>query len=571
MESFAKLKRRGTDLLSSIPQNIASMPQVHMPSMPRIGGQGGLKGTWQHISLPPLPRSSHSLDVVAGNAYLFGGDVEAGESLENDMHVIVLPSSGASTDYFAVKAKPSPRAAADRGNATSTAHTGGSEAVEELQDPLTEVPLTTPASPGAESESEPSSAGKGKGKMTAYSDVPAPRAGHATAVIGTRIFLFGGRSAGEPSSAIAENGRVWVFETKTHTWTYLDPYHSSPIPKPRSDHAAVATDKPRDFSVKPMRLRRTSTWKEWAEGDSAEVGIPQRPIAGTIAEKATDDEAEGAGFGTFIIHGGVLSDGTRTGDVWAFDVHARTWKQLPDAPGPARSGAALALGKSRLYRFGGFGGYEGETPGVIGGHLDVLHLGLDEFDDQNSRGEIGVFARGTWDSLVAPSPGTTTTTTTIDHSLPAAETAGLTSQVQTQNQTTDPWPSPRSGASLSLVQAGSGREYLILLFGESSSSSPSAFHGDVWAFQIPPIGGTAASLTDAFLQSVGRKTGEGRWTLVSPIGPFDDDDDVRSPAPRGWFGAAPLGDLEENGVFFAGGIGPDGKKKLGDGWIFRLA
>lgn len=537
-----------------------------------------MKGTWQHVSLPPLQRSSHSLDVVAGNAYLFGGEVGAGKSVDNNMHVIVLPSSGASTDYFAVKAKPSPKTSADTGNTTSTTKPGSSGTVGELQDPLTEVPLTTPPSPGAESESEPSSADKGKNKAPVYSDVPAPRIGHATAVIGTRIFLFGGRSTAAESSTLDENGRVWVFETKTHTWSYLDPHHSSPIPKPRSGHAAAATDKPRDFSVKPMRLRRTSTWKEWAEGDSAEVGIPQRPIAGTIAEKATDEEAEGAGFGTFIIHGGVLADGTRTGDVWAFDVHAHTWKQLPDAPGPARSGAALALGKSRLYRFGGFGGYDGESPGELGGHLDVLQLGLDEFDDQNSKGEIGVFARGTWESLVAPSslpmasPGT-------DTSLPAAETAGLTTTTTTTQQSqTDPWPSPRSGASLSLVQAGSGREYLVLLFGESSPPPSSAegderardFHSDVWAFQIPPLGGTAASLTDAFLQTVGRKTGEGRWTPVPP-GPFDDDEDldIRGPGPRGWFAAAPLGDLEENAIFVTGGLGPNGKR-LGDGWIFRL-
>ncbi|GAW21462.1 hypothetical protein ANO14919_109810 [Xylariales sp. No.14919] len=561
MESFTKLKRRGTNLLSSLPENLPSIPQMQMPSIPRIGGGGGghgMKGTWQHVPLPSLPRSSHSLDVVAGNAYIFGGEVEARKPVDNDMHVVVLPWSGAPADYYAIKAKPSPRTSADDEDTAVPPVTEEDETDAQLRDPLTEVPLGSSTSTPGESES--STPDKGKTPETA--DVPAPRIGHATAVIGSRIFLFGGRSAAAGSSTLDENGRVWIFETKTHTWAYLDPHHSSPIPPARSYHSATATEKPRDFALKPLRLRRSSTWKEWAEGDSAEVGIPQRPIPGTIAEKSTDDEAAGAGFGTFIIHAGCLADGTRGSDVWAFDVHARTWKQLPDAPGPARGGTALAIAKSRLYRFGGFDGTS-----ELGGQLDVLHLGLDSFDDQTSRGEIGVFPRGSWESILAPS-------SSLPESDAAAETAGLTSSPHAGTPA-EPWPAPRSVADLSLVQAGGGREYLVLSLGESAPSadghaSAGKFHADVWAFQVPPLGGTTASLTDAFLQTMGRKTGEGRWTPVS-LGPFDADEelDVQGPGPRGWFGAAPLGELEENAIFVAGGLGESGAR-LGDGWIFRL-
>ncbi|KAI0452087.1 hypothetical protein F5B21DRAFT_353237 [Xylaria acuta] len=575
MESFAKLKRRGTDLLNSLPQNIPSIPQVQMPSMPRMGGHGGMKGTWQHVSLPALPRSSHSLDVIAGNAYIFGGEVEPRKPVDNDMHVVVLPWSGAPADYYAIKAKPSARAStAEGGAAIPTIITEEDETESQLRDPLTEVPLSS-SPPLATTSDVGSEAGSSttadKGKASESADVPPPRIGHATAVIGTRIFLFGGRSAAAGSSTLDEKGRVWVFETKTHTWTYLDPHHSSPIPPARSYHAAVATEKPRDFSIKPMRLRRSSTWKEWAEGDSADVGIPQRPIVGTTAERATDDEAEGAGFGTFIIHAGCLADGTRTSDLWAFDVHAYTWKQLPDAPGPPRGGAALALAKGRLYRFGGF---DGETE--LGGQLDVLQLVLDESDDQTIRGEIGIFARGTWESIVAPSPsGDVSAAAAATTTAPASsETAGLTASPHA-GTSSDPWPSPRSVANLSLVQAGGGREYLVLSLGESAPSSDGhasagSFHSDVWAFQVPPLGGTTASFTDAFLHTVGRRTGEGRWTPVS-LGPFDADEelDVQGPGPRGWFAAAPLGDLEENAIFVAGGLS-EGGARLGDGWIFRL-
>ncbi|TGJ80356.1 hypothetical protein E0Z10_g8417, partial [Xylaria hypoxylon] len=323
MESFTKLKRRGTDLLNSLPQNMPSIPQMQMPSMPRIGGGHGMKGTWQHIPLPSLPRSSHSLDVIAGNAYIFGGEVEARKPVDNDMHVVVLPSSGAPADYYAIKAKPSLGALAEDEGIAIPAIITEDETESQLRDPLlSEVSLGSSTSTPGESESSTPD----KGKTPEVADVPAPRIGHATAVIGSRIFLFGGRSAAAGSATLDENGRVWIFETKTHTWTYLDPHHSSPIPPARSYHAAVATEKPRDFALKPMRLRRSATWQEWAEGNSAEVGIPQRPIAGTIAEKATDDEAAGAGFGTFIIHAGCLADGTRVSDLWAFDVHARTWK-----------------------------------------------------------------------------------------------------------------------------------------------------------------------------------------------------------------------------------------------------
>ncbi|KAI2781400.1 hypothetical protein F4815DRAFT_77118 [Daldinia loculata] len=551
MESFAKLKRRGTDLIGSIPHNLPSMP--HLPHLQRPGGGGGgdkgkgahtMKGTWQHISIPPLPRSSHSIDVVAGNAYIFGGEAESSRKpVDNDMHIIALPTGSASADYYSVKAKPSP----EQHVPEPAPITEEDEIAAELKDPLTEVPLNSPTPPIA---GEPSPATSDKGRTNSLGDVPSARVGHASAVIGSRIFLFGGRSAESASEPLDEHGRVWVFETKTHTWAYLDPYHNSPIPPPRSFFAAVATDKPRDFAIKP--LRRSESWKEWAEGDSADVGIPQRPIAGNVAAHAIDEED--AGFGTFIIHGGCTADGGRTGDVWAFDVRSRTWKELPSAPGPARGGAALALAKSRLYRFGG---YDGEKE--LGGQLDVLDLVLDEFDDRVSRGEIGVFARGEWQTLAPP----------VTNAPPPSEneTAKLVP--------TEEWPGDRSVSSLELVLGGGGREYLVLMLGERSPSTEGhagagQFWNDVWAFQVPPISMTAASVTDAFLHAVGRRTGEGKWTRVVP-GPYDEDDslDAQGPSPRGWLASTPVGDLEENGVLIFGGLS-ENNQRLGDGWIFRL-
>lgn len=486
-----------------------------------------MKGTWQHIDIPWLPLSSHSLDVVEGRAYIFGGEVEPRMPVDNDMHVLTLPANSAPADYYAVKAKPSPKYQ----SITS----------------ITEEDETALRSSSATAE---------KGKGNATPQVPCPRIGHATAVIGTRIFVFGGRSSSQSSTTLDEGGRVWIFETKTNTWTYLDPYRTSPIPPARSYFAAVATDKPRNFEVK--RLRRTASWKEWAEGNSAEVGIPQRPITGSVAENATDEED--AGFGTFVIHGGCLADGSRTGDVWAFDVHSYTWKELPSAPGPARGGAALALAKSRLYRFGGFDGNAEQ-----GGQLDVLALSLDEFNDRASKGEIGISARGGWESLVPPTPAAP----------PAQPTEGDETGKLAPTGSDHPWPGNRSVASFELVLGGQGREYLVLMLGEREPSAAGhagagKFWDDVWAFQVPPVGMTAASFTDAVWQAVGRKTGEGQWTRLQ-MGPYDADDelDIQGPGPRGWLAGAPLGDLEEGGVVVFGGLS-DSNNRLGDAWIFRL-
>lgn len=512
-----------------------------------------MKGTWQHIDIPSLPRSSHSLNVVEGRAYVFGGEVEPRKPVDNDMHVLVLPANSAPADYYAVKPKPSPKT-----QFNSASITEEDETAAELRDPLTDVSLASSDEPEPSSYSAPR---PDKGKENATPQVPSARIGHATAVIGTRIFLFGGRSSTEGSSTLDERGRVWIFETKTSTWTYLDPYRTSPIPPARSYFAAVATDKPRDFEIKP--LRRRASWKQWAEGDSAEVGIPQRPIPGSVAEHATDEED--AGFGTFIIHGGCLADGSRTGDVWAFDVRSSTWKELPSAPGPARGGAALAVAKSRLYRFGGFDG-----DAELGGQLDVLTLSLDEFDDRVSKGEIGVFARGGWETLV---PSTPTSASAPAQATEESETGKLAPTGDADH----PWPGNRSVASLELVLGAQGREYLVLMLGERAPSAPGTGHSgagqfwdDIWAFQVPPLGGTAASFTGAVWQAVGRPTGEGRWTRVE-AGPYDDEDplDARGPGPRGWLASAPLGDLEEGSVVVFGGLS-ESNTRLGDAWIFRL-
>lgn len=112
---------------------------------------------------------------------------------------------------------------------------------------------------------------------------------------------------------LEEGGRVWSFEAGAQAWTALDPAdETAPFPEARSYHAAEATD------------------------------------------------------GKFYIHAGCPASG-RLGDLWAFDVAARRWEKLKDAPGDPRGGTSIAVFEKReIWRFGGFNGSV-----EIGGVIDV--------------------------------------------------------------------------------------------------------------------------------------------------------------------------------------------------------
>lgn len=145
-----------------------------------------LKATWWRLVPPkPLPRSSHSLSIIKGKAYIFGGEEQPRQPVNNDMHVLTLPCSTVNeVDYKAFRA------------------TG----------------------------------------VTA-DDVPAPRVGHTAAVIDDRIYVFGGRG-GKSMTALDEDGAVWEFDTKLNQWYRLVPVEGSPRPEVRSYHSSTSTIHP---------------------------------------------------------------------------------------------------------------------------------------------------------------------------------------------------------------------------------------------------------------------------------------------------------------------------------------
>lgn len=195
----------------------------------------------------------------------------------------------------------------------------------------------------------------------------------------------------------------------------------------------------------------------------------------------------------------------------------------------------------------------------------MLDLGVSTFDDQRTAGgEVSLIARGGWRSL-ARQQGQPAVVEAPGQDAPLVRSAAPPEGA---------WPAPRSAAALEALTVGGGREYLVLALGEREARGAedgwNRFLDDVWVFQVPPQGMSAASVHDAVMQAVGRKGGEGVWTRVG-MAPHDDEDDdsVEGPGPRGLVASAQMGELEENGIVIWGGVG-GGEKRLGDGWILRL-
>jgi len=149
-----------------------------------------LNARWTPIAPElPLPRSSHSLCVVQGKAYIFGGEIEPRVPVDSDVHVYTLPSGIVeSTDYQVIKS----------------------------------------------------------------TSAPPPRVGHAASAIGKWIYVFGGRGGAE-MKPLQEEGAVWSFDTQINEWEKLTPDPGSPHPEARSYHASAATEHPLPSKTKAQK------------------------------------------------------------------------------------------------------------------------------------------------------------------------------------------------------------------------------------------------------------------------------------------------------------------------------
>ena len=148
---------------------------VKRPTMP-------IQGRWRRISTgKALPRSLHSVSVIRGKVYIFGGEEKPDEPVDSAVHIYSLPATTTGeADYTCVYDSPQ----------------------------------------GA----------------------PPPRLGHTAAVIADRIYVFGGRG-GKNMHPLEEKGRVWVFDTVRRKWACLDSMSAS-YPEARFLHATTSTIHP---------------------------------------------------------------------------------------------------------------------------------------------------------------------------------------------------------------------------------------------------------------------------------------------------------------------------------------
>lgn len=154
-----------------------------------------------------------------------------------------------------------------------------------------------------------------------------------------------------------------------------------------------------------------------------------------------------------------------------------------------------------------------------------------------------------------------------------AGVAPLTGQWETVEPPSDTnIPGNRSVAGFQPVTTGQGRNYLLLFLGErdpSSSGHEAAgnFWDDVWSFQLPPDGMTAASFKDATRQLFGAKTGEATWARCD-IAEASKAGHTEHPGQRGWFASARQS-IDPGSVILWGGLTSD-NNRAGDGWILTV-
>lgn len=181
---------------------------------------------------------------------------------------------------------------------------------------------------------------------------------------------------------IDENGCLWRFFPQTSQWSQVSPASpNGPVPAARSYHTM------------------------------------------------TSDNRQ-----TLFVHAGCPEKG-RLSDLWSFDIEQRVWKQLVDAPAPARGGTSIAYCGGKVYRMNGFDGNKEQ-----GGNLDVYDI-----------------SSNTWSTLTYGADGVE-------------------------------GPEARSVSALLALEVG-GKKVLVTLFGERDPSAlghagAGKMLGDVWVFDL---------------------------------------------------------------------------------------
>ena len=421
-----------------------------------------------------LPRSSHTLTVIGGRAYIFGGKTEKGQLAGNEVHIVTLPLKTRTDGEPDYKCVPALREEGNEG------------------------------------------------------EVPGSRSGHSACAIGERIYVYGGQGSGV--DALDEKGRVWVFDTNSLHWSYINPKPHDTYPSPRYHAGSVASEHPLPAG---------------SDGRLKAIGAQiQETISKTVPSLVKKPSPPADPHGTIFISNGLSSTGSDTlTDVWAFTVASQTWTELPTTPAKLFSPPSLTLAQGRLYLITSSSEIESEIH-----HLPIPKSLLHESDSKVEGSETESLS--SWDTVPFPTN-------------PIA-----------------PGPRRRKGAGLLPISTGNGRSYLLYFLGEkaSTSSEPASqetttptFWSDAFSYQPPASAPSPAGVKDSTRSTLGVSTGEGTWAEVKVIANEEgrgklEEEGKSHPGPRGWFGNDVIDGAD---VVLWGGIDGRGETE-GDGWIISV-
>ncbi|KAJ4358119.1 uncharacterized protein N0V89_002698 [Didymosphaeria variabile] len=236
-----------------------------------------------------LRRSSQVLSVIEDTAYIFGGEVQPRQPVDNKIDVLPL------------------RAGTQSLLSSSIA-------------PLTKTTVGTDAS---------------KLDTKSASEAPSPRVGSASAVLSGCMYLFSGRG-GTDMAPVEENGAVWSFDPSSTSWKLLKPADASkPYPLARSYHCATS-DGNRTFFVHagcPEKGRLSDLWRfdvkkrEWSKG--ADAPAPQR--GGTSIAYSGGKIYRMNGFDGTTEQGGSIDIYDVASDAWSAETFQADGNDGPEA------------------------------------------------------------------------------------------------------------------------------------------------------------------------------------------------------------------------------------------------
>ncbi|KZT75075.1 hypothetical protein DAEQUDRAFT_659712 [Daedalea quercina L-15889] len=227
-------------------------------------------------------------------------------------------------------------------------------------------------------------------RVATYGPSPVGRYGHAVTMVGSKFYMFGGQVDGEFLNDL------WAFDLNSlrtkAMWELVEPAEGSPRPAQRTGHICVTFEnKIFLFGGTDCQYHYNDTWvfdtttNMWSELTC--IGFIPSPREGHAAALVDD---------VVYIFGGRGVDGKDLGDLGAFKISNQRWymfQKMGPAPTP-RSGHSMASMGSRVFVLGGLGGEslgnpaKPEDPTII--HvLDTKHIKYPSSDKSGAPGTGG--------------------------------------------------------------------------------------------------------------------------------------------------------------------------------------